>query len=140
MTSRPSEQILSEVSGRLVQMGDPGSDRYFLYLETEDGVQSPSLFQEFEDRAQDMASSAVGALLYELWLGAEPEHWGALRLDVKGNKFTAYFDYDVDPADGQTDERAQAAIKARFGVKPIVYLSHEEWFEQHSLQSDMFDS
>lgn len=133
MSDRRIEQILAEVGGYIAKLGMAGSERYFLYLETEQVMQSPYLFQEFDNRVNDVSPSGIGGLLYDLWLGAKPQRWGALRYELDGTVFSATFDYDVDAIDGGTDNRAQMEIKARFGDKPIVYLSHEEW-EQGQLR------
>ena len=101
-------------------------------------MQSPSLLQEFEDHAQDMVAEGVLEMLYDLWLDAEPR-WGALQYELDGDRFSAKFDYDIDPTDDHTDQRTQAAIKARFGDKPIVYLTHDEFVIQHASQSKIFD-
>jgi hypothetical protein len=139
MAERSPETLLSDVAERISRLGHSGSSRFFLYLETEEGMQSPYLFQEFTDEAQAIPLSGVTALLYELWENASPQRWGAMRFDLDGDKFSATFDYDIDAQDGHTDERAQAAAKTRFGEKPIVYPTHDEWVQEHIRQSRMFD-
>ena len=137
MHGKPTELVLADVGARISQIGQSGSSRFFLYMETEEGMQSPSLYQEFDDEVRSLNALGVDSLLYDLWLDTEPR-WGALRIELNGEEFKATFDYDVDPTDGQTDERAQAAIKARFGDKPIAYQSLEEWTAQHHRQAAMF--
>ena len=137
MADKPMEEILADIGGRMAQIGEPGSDTYFLYLETQEGMQSSRLLQEFKDRVQDVKSSILDKLLDDLWLDADPQ-WGALRFDLKGKNFSAKFDYDVDPTDGNTDERSLAAVKERFPDKPVVYLADDDYRRQRMRHRALF--
>ena len=121
----------------MAQMGEPGSDVYFLYLETQEGMQSLHLFQEFDDRAEYVKSSALGAMLYDLWLGMVPR-WGALRFELKGDKFVAKFDYDVGPTDDGEDNRSAAAVKTRFPDKQIIYKTNDDYRKQRMRHRALF--
>ena len=137
MTSESAAHILKIIGERMARMGELGSDTFFLYLETEEGVHHPQFVQEFDDRIQDVSLLPISRLLYDLWLDAEPR-WGALRFELKGDKFSAKFDYDVDPADNLTDERSLAAVKKRFPDKPMVYLSQEDYRRQQVRHQALF--
>ena len=138
MDNKSVEKTLADIGGRMSKIGEPGSDTYFLYIETQDGVQSPRLMQEFSARVQDVDPSVLYTLLYDLWLDAYPQ-WGALIFDLKGERFSAKFDYDVDPTDGNTDERSLAAVKARFPDKPVIYLSNDEYRKQRIRHRALFE-
>ena len=137
MTDKSTEKILADIGGYMSRMGEPGSDIYFLYVETQEGMQSLRLVQEFIDTIQDVNSFALGALLYDLWLEMTPK-WGALRFELEAENFSAKFDYNVDPADGRTDERSLAAVKTRFPEKPIVYMTNDDYRKQRMRHRALF--
>lgn len=133
MTDAESGAVLQKIRDLILQLGEPGSSRYFLYLEIEEGVFSSALFQEYEDKAMFVGTMGLTALILELWHNKVPPYWGALSLDVDDKRVSAIFHYDRSH-DDDTDARTAAAVKARFGAKPSAYPTDEEFEQQRYRQ------
>ena len=73
-------------------------------------------------------------LLFDLWHAEsddENKRWSVMEYAIEGGKFEAAFKYpdEVDVSGEPDDERRQAALRARFGDKPVVYPPMEGMFE-----------
>jgi hypothetical protein len=117
--------ILSEIGGALANVADGDPDGVFLYVEIGQGWSSPSAYREEGEVVRYLRCSdeSLYDLLWKAWR-TEPEErrWSVMEYDVKGNAFTVAFKYpdevDVEVMD---DERVDAALRARYGEKPVVY-------------------
>lgn len=105
--------------------GDP--DGILLYVEIGDRWSSSSIFKdEVEVVRYFRTNERLDDLLWEAWHaeseGGGIKRWSVMEYDIKDGKFDASFKYpdqvDVEVVD---DERRQAAVRARFGDKPVVY-------------------
>jgi hypothetical protein len=113
-------RALAEIVG-----GDPNG--VFLYVEIGDRWISYSIFKNEAEvvRYYDDDNSDLQSLLWDAWY-AEPEgknlRWSVLEYDVKDNRFNVSYKYpdevDVEVVD---EERREAALKARYGDKPVIY-------------------
>lgn len=105
--------------------GDPNG--IFLYVEIGDGWVRPSLYKDEGDivRWYDPSGMALSELLWDAWYleSDEPNmRWSVLEYSITGKKFHVSLKYpeevNVDVLD---DDRREAALRARFGDKPVVY-------------------
>ncbi|BBD99260.1 hypothetical protein SAMIE_1027610 [Sphingobium amiense] len=120
--------IFNQIGGELAHIvgGDPNG--VFLYVEIGDRWISYSIFKADRDviRYYDSNDETITDLLWEAWHAESKvggiKRWSVMEYDIKDGKFTASFKYpdqvDVEVVD---DERRQAAVRARFGDKPVVY-------------------
>ncbi|WP_174297542.1 hypothetical protein [Sphingomonas bacterium] len=120
MTDRPLHEIVNDIAATTVKIGEINLGKYFLYVEFAPGVIGPDLFQDVGDHLSWLKTRPLTDLLFEMNYLADPRPIGAFALDIDGEQFKAAFNYDVELLEG-TEERMLAAVKARFGDKPIVY-------------------
>lgn len=120
--------ILSQVGGELAHIVGSDPNGTFLYVEIGDRWISYSIFKPVHDvvRYYDTNDENLTDLLWEAWRAESREagnkRWSVMEYDIKDGKFDASFKYpdqvDVEIVD---DERRQAALRARFGDKPVIY-------------------
>ncbi|WHO41093.1 hypothetical protein PMI04_003710 [Sphingobium sp. AP49] len=119
--------LFNEVGVELVHIvgGDP--DGIFLYVEVGDRWISPNVFKDEGRQIRNLDSNRVlSDLLWKAWHAESEEggikRWSIMEYEIKDGKFDVSFRYpdevDVEVID---DERRQAALRARFGDKPVVY-------------------
>jgi hypothetical protein len=117
--------MLSKIGGALAEMVDGDPDGIFLYVEIGAGWIGPSAFRDEGEVVHYLRcdDETLLDLLWEAWR-AEPEgqRWSVMEYDVKGREFAVAFKYpdevDVEVMD---EAREDAALRARFGDKKIVY-------------------
>ena len=119
--------LMNEIGQELASLvgGDP--DGVFLYVEIGDGWVSPSVFKDEGDvvRYYNPRDTNLSDMLWEAWY-LEPDgpnmRWSVLEYMITGKKFHVSFRYpeevDVEVIDS---ERREAALRARFGDKPVIY-------------------
>jgi hypothetical protein len=120
--------LMNEIGGELVHVVGGNPDDIFLYVEIGDRWISYSIFKDEGDliRYYDTKDEILTELLWDAWYAESEEggikRWSIMEYDIKDGKFDATFKYpdevDVEVID---DERRQAALRARFGDKPVVY-------------------
>lgn len=120
--------LMNEIGGELVHVVGGNPDDIFLYVEIGDRWISYSIFKDEGDliRYYDTKDEILTELLWDAWYAESEEggikRWSIMEYDIKDGKFDAIFKYpdevDVEVID---DERRQAALRARFGDKPVVY-------------------
>jgi hypothetical protein len=120
--------LMNEIGGELVHVVGGNPDDIFLYVEIGDRWISYSIFKDEGDliRYYDAKDEILTELLWDAWYAESEEggikRWSIMEYDIKDGKFDATFKYpdevDVEVID---DERRQAALRARFGDKPVVY-------------------
>ncbi len=119
--------LLNRIGHELAHIvgGDPNG--VFLYVEIGDRWISPSVFKDEGNvvRYHNPRNTALSDLLWEAWYAESQEEtmrWSVMEYDVKDNKFDVSFKYpedvDVEVID---DERREAALRARYGDKPVIY-------------------
>ena len=130
----------------------------FLYYEVVPGMISPSLYR-ISDNALTyvLTNGTIDKLVYELWqINEYGKRWQGMAMEIIGNRFTVTFDYpdgpyppegyslevsdDDDEEAGAAEVEAQnnrmmAAVRTRFGDRPIVYPTHEEVSRQMMLDN-----
>lgn len=119
--------IMTEIGMELAEIvgGDPNG--VFLYAEIGDRWDSPNVFKDEGDvvRWYD-PSDRLSDLLWKAWYTEPSEEkkmrWSVMEYDVTGKKFRVSFKYpdEVDVEDMDEDRR-EAALKARYGDKPVIY-------------------
>jgi hypothetical protein len=119
--------LMNEIGHELAGIvgGDPNG--VFLYVEIGEGWISPSVFKDEMDviRYYDSDSEQLSDLLWEAWYleSDKPNmRWSVLEYDISGRKFKVSMKYpeevNVEIVD---DARRGAALRARYGDKPVVY-------------------
>ena len=110
-------QELGRITG-----GDP--DGTYLYAEVEEGVTGGGVFKDEGKQVRYYDPSPLLLdLLDDLWHAEDPDkRWRAMEFSVTGNQVHAIFVFPEDfRSDHSTNERRQAALKVRYGDKPIIY-------------------
>ncbi len=103
--------------------GDPNG--LFVYGELDDGVVYAAVFKDFgnEVRYFDF-SDELAELLRDAW-EAEPDRnlrWVAIEYEVNGTSFHVKLRYPEEfKLDEDASDRREAALKRRYGDKPIIY-------------------
>lgn len=121
------------VEGTEIMGGDP--DGLYIYAEVSGGSVFAALFKDeggavryFDptDRLADLIRDA-----WELGDPDETKRWIVIEYEVLGTKFEASYTYseEIDPKDYATDRR-RAALKKRYGDKPVIYPPIPEHFEE----------
>jgi hypothetical protein len=120
--------LMNEIGSELVHIvgGDP--DGIFLYVEMGEGWISPSIFRDEGNvvRYHDDDGEVLTDLLWDAWYAESDEggikRWSIMEYDIKDGKFDASYKYpDEINVETFSMERRQAALRARFGDKPVVY-------------------
>lgn len=97
----------------------------FLYVEMGENWVGPSVFSDEGAvvRYIDNQGDRLSDLLFDAWYALpEGKRWSVMEYDLKNGKFDVAFRYpeevDVEVPDRS---RREAALKTRFGEKPIAY-------------------
>jgi hypothetical protein len=104
--------------------GDP--DGLYIYAEVEDGSVYAAVFMDegeavrYYDPTHELFDQ-IG----KVWDAGDPDEakrWVVMEYEVRGGKFDTQFKYrgELDPDDYVVDRR-RAALKARYGDKPVIY-------------------
>lgn len=117
--------LMNEIGQELGELvgGDP--EGVFLYVEIGENWVGPSVFRNEGEvvRYIDDQEDRLSDLLFDAWY-AQPEgkRWSVMEYDIRDGKFSVAFRYP-DEVDVEVPDRTrrEAALKARFGEKPIVY-------------------
>lgn len=102
--------------------GDP--DGAYLYAEVEEGATGGGVFKDEGKQVRYYDPSwPLLDLLDDLWHAEDPDkRWRAMEFSVTGNEVHATFVFPEDfRSDHSTNERRQAALRTRYGNKPIIY-------------------
>lgn len=119
--------LFNEIGIELVRItgGDP--DDIFLYVEIGEGWISPNVFKDRGDKVDNLdGNETLSDLLWEAWYAESEEggikRWSIMEYDIKDGKFDTRFKYP-DEVDVETFDidRREAALRARYGDKPVVY-------------------
>lgn len=112
------------VEAAMIVGGDP--DGLYIYAEDEDGSVFASVFMDegeavrYYDPTQELFD-----LIGDVWDAGDPDEakrWVVMEYEVRGGKFDVRFQYreELDPDDYVADRR-EAALKKRYGDKPVIY-------------------
>jgi hypothetical protein len=118
---------MNEIGRELANIvgGDPNG--VFLYVEIGQGWAGPSVYKDEGDvvRYYDSSSLTLSDLLFEAWYAEAAEgnkRWSVMEYAVRDGKFEVSLKYpdevDVEVVDRK---RRQAALRAHYGDKPVVY-------------------
>lgn len=128
--------ILNEIGQALADVVGDDLEDVFLYVEIDEGWVSANIFKEEGSvvRFFDPPGPSLSDLLFDLWYEESDnptKRWSVMEYVVKDGKFRASFKYpdEVDVRGEPDDERRQAALRARFGDKPVVYSPMEGMYE-----------
>jgi hypothetical protein len=120
--------IMTDIGLELAEIvgGDPNG--VFLYAEIGEGWVRPSVFKDEGDVVRYYEGSyMLSDLLWDAWYAESPSkdknmRWSVLEYEVQGRKFSASYKYpdEVDVEDMDEDRR-EAALRARYGDKPVIY-------------------
>lgn len=119
--------LMNAIGQKLADLvgGDPNG--VFLYVELGEGWVSPSIFKDEGGviRYYNSRETGLSDMLWDAWY-LEPKgpnsRWSVMEYDVKNGTFDVSFKYpeevNVEVVD---DERREAALRARYGDRPVVY-------------------
>lgn len=109
--------------------GEP--DGMYLYVEVGRGWIESSVFKEEGHVVRYYSpSSELNDLILEAWEAEDPDkRWAVMEYEVQGSQFHVRFQFpeEVDVESFEVDRR-EAALKRRYGDKPIVYPPIPEHF------------
>ncbi|HUD90623.1 hypothetical protein [Sphingobium sp.] len=119
--------LMNEIGVELLHVvgGDP--DGIFLYVEIGEGWISPNVFKDEGHQIRNLDDSELlSDLLWEAWYAESEEgglkRWSIMEYEIKDGKFDVSFRYpDEVKVETISMERREAALRARFGEKPVVY-------------------
>jgi hypothetical protein len=118
--------MLSEVGAEAAVIAGGKTDGLYLYAEVEEGSVAASVFVDEGDivRYYDPTQELFN-LIREAWEESEPDEakrWIVMEYEVRGTTFDVKVRYreELDPEDYVMDRR-RAALKARYGDKPVIY-------------------
>lgn len=126
--SRILEPILANIGEEAAEIIGSDLDGLYLYGEVEDGSQFASLFKDEGEVARYHGpSQRLFQLLDEAWRAEnsdEGKRWTVIEYEVTGTRFDVRFTYpeQLDPNE-HCSERCSAAVRKRFGNKPVIYPS-----------------
>jgi len=120
--------ILTDIGLELAEIvgGDPNG--VFLYVEIGDRWDSPSIYKDEGDvvRWYD-PSHRLSGLLWDAWHAESPSkdksmRWSVMEYVVKDGQFEVTYKYpDEVDVENMDEDRREAALKARYGDKPVIY-------------------
>jgi hypothetical protein len=117
--------LMNEIGQALADLADGDPEGVFLYVEIAEGWVSASVFKDDGEtvRYLDTDEPGFSDLLFAAWYASpEGKRWSVMEYDIKDGRFEVSFKYpeevDVEVVD---DERRQAALRARYGDKPVIY-------------------
>lgn len=116
--------LYAEIGGELAQIVGGDMDGVYLYAEAGQGWVGPSVFKDEGAVVRYFdASMHLCDLIMEAWEAQDPgKRWAVMEYSITGTSFDVKFKYpeEIDPAETEV-ERRPAALKARYGDKPVVY-------------------
>lgn len=119
--------LMNEIGHELADIVGGNPDGAFLYVEIGEGWVSPSVFKDEGDvvRYYDSDSETLSDMLMEArYLESDEPNmrWSVLEYAVTGKKFHVSLKYpDEVHVETFDHERREAALRAHFGDKPVVY-------------------
>lgn len=128
---------LSEVGLETVAVAGGQTTALYLYVEAGEGWVGPSLFKDEGDQVRyiRLGRSKLGDLII-VARETEPDlskRWSVMEYVIEDGKFEAKFKFpdEVDvEGEGDSIERRDVFLKARYGDKPVVYPELEgDFFE-----------
>jgi hypothetical protein len=128
---------LSEVGLEMVAVAGGDTTGLYLHAEAGEGWVGPSLFRDEGDRVSylRLGRSKLGDLIITA-RETEPDlgkRWSVMEYVIEDGKYEAKFKFpdEVDvEGEGDSIERRDAFLKARYGEKPVVYPELEgDFFE-----------
>jgi len=121
-------RLFNQIGVELVDIvgGDP--DGIFLYVEIGEGWISPNIFKDegAQIRYFDEDDEMLSDLIWEAWYTESDEggikRWSIMEYEIKDGKVDISFRFpDEVNVETISMERRQAALRARFGDKPVLY-------------------
>jgi hypothetical protein len=118
--------ILSEIGGEGAAIVGGNPDGVYIYAEMDGGSVYAAVFKEDDEVVRYFdPTHELFQLIRETWEtenADEAKRWAVMEYEVQGTKFDVQFKYpeELDPKDYSTDRR-RAALKTRYGDKPVVY-------------------
>ena len=112
-------------------VGDP--EGLYIYVEIGNQWISASVFKEEDGIVRYFdPSSELSDVIWDAWEAEEEDkRWAVMEYEVQGTKFDVQFRYpeELDPNDYSSDRR-EAALKKRYGDKPVIYPPMPEHFQE----------
>ncbi|HVI97604.1 MAG TPA: hypothetical protein VM657_00905 [Sphingomonas sp.] len=131
--------LYSEIGGELARIvgGDP--DGVYLYAEAGQGWVGASVFKDEGTVVRYFnAGLDLCDLIMDAWEAQEPgKRWAVMEYTITGTSFDVKFKYpeEIDPAQTEV-ERRPAALKARYGDKPVVYPPEPPGMMEYKVDTD----
>jgi hypothetical protein len=126
--------LFADVGGELADIVGGDVDGTFLYAEAGEGWLGASVFREDGDVVRYFdPSPALTDLLLQAWETESPEsilRWSVMEYEVTGTKFDVQFRYvdEIQVKSFADNGRREAALKRRYGDKPVIYPPIPEHF------------
>lgn len=128
--------LLNEVGRELADIVGGNPEGVFLYVEIGEGWVGPSVFREEGPivRYHRSGDSTLSDAIFDVWYAEsddEAKRWSVMEYSIKDGKFEVAFKYpdEVDVSGPLDEGRREAALRARFGDKEVVYPPLEGAFE-----------
>lgn len=119
--------LFNDIGVELVDIVGGDTNSIFLYVEIGEGWISPNVFKDEGHKIRYLDDNeALADLLWEAWYAESEEggikRWSIMEYEIKDGKFDVSFKYpDEVNVETISMERRQAALRARFGDKPVIY-------------------
>ncbi|RYY28321.1 MAG: hypothetical protein EOP62_03740 [Sphingomonadales bacterium] len=117
--------LMNELGQMLVEIADGDPDGIFLYVEIAEGWVRASVFKDGGKAVRYLDADALDAsnLLFDIWHSVPKEkRWTVMEYDINDGSFEVSFKYSEEVGVEVYDRgRRQAALRARYGDKPVVY-------------------
>ena len=127
--------IISAIGGEGAEIvgGDP--DGLYIYAEPDGGAVYAAVFKDEGEAVRYFdPTDNLFDLIRDAWEAEnsdEGKRWAVMEYEVQGTKFDVQFRYpeELDPNDYSSDRR-EAALKRRYGDKPVIYPPMPEHFQE----------
>ena len=119
--------------GAAIVGGDP--DGLYIYAEPDGGAVYAAVFKDEGEAVRYFdPTDNLFDLIRDAWEAEnsdEAKRWAVMEYEVQGTKFDVQFRYpeELDPNDYSSDRR-EAALKKRYGDKPVIYPPMPEHFQE----------
>jgi len=119
-------RLYADLGGELARIVGGNPDGIFLYAEAGEGWVGASIFKDEGDVVQYFdPSPAACELLMQAWKTENSDsrmRWSVMSYEINGTRFNTKLKYPDEIEVKSFDiERREAALRARFGDKPVIY-------------------
>lgn len=117
--------LMNEIGQVLTELAGGDARGIFLHVEIGRGWVGPSVFKDEGNTVRYLDSDTdLDDLLFDAWYTMpEDKRWSVMGYDLKDGEFSVAFRYpeEVDVERSFDDNIREAALRARYGDKPVLY-------------------